>query len=336
MTCAFITVTDRSFFAGTVATVNSVIHFHPDTPIYVVHNEKNPLTATQIDQLSAGATVRVLNSEAFNRRDRYINAWELKAHAAADLSADCDVIIGIDSDCVLCSGVDEEINHARAHGSFLGGRDGDGVDYSPDYEVYGMKTPARNSRYMSTSLYFCAATPTNRKILSRWSDCCNAAVFNGRGPYPGHGDQGVLNAVLFAGNRSQNVELLPNELWSQHWVFWDTSLRFEGGRFVNESMGNLPQRAFHCGGAEKFWSREHRDRLTRTEGRAWPYIWFLALYGFGACRPRTHSPEPSENAHLARDLSLFLPQIFNIYPEARVIWDEVRPVADAISLHGNE
>ena len=40
---AFVTVTDASFFPGTLATVNSILEFHPEADIYVVSNHKDPL-----------------------------------------------------------------------------------------------------------------------------------------------------------------------------------------------------------------------------------------------------------------------------------------------------
>jgi len=324
---AFITVTDYNFFPGTLATVNSVRAFAPEADIFVVQNDKLSLSAPQCACFEGIDRVRLLPSAAFAGRGRYMNAWELKAYAMHDLCTGYDVIVGIDSDCLLCAPVDAEIVRCREQGGFLGGQDGDGAAYDASYKIYGITTPARNPRYMSTSLFFCAVNDSNRRILRRWADCCNAAVFNGTGQHPGHGDQGVLNAVLFAADRSSRVVLLDNRLWSQHWIFWDTTIEYCGGVFLNRSADGLAQRAMHCGGAEKYWVAEHRDRvLTTNPLQTYPYVWFLAMFWFGAYRNWRTDPYqilPPASHHLVEDLVNFLPQIMQVYPAARDLWDGV-------------
>jgi hypothetical protein len=183
---------------------------------------------------------------------------------------------------------------------------------------------------MSTSLYFCAVNDANVRILRRWTECCNAAIFNGSGRNPGHGDQGILNAVLFAENGAQTVNLLDNRLWSQHWVYWDSIIEARGNEFINLSAGGQRQRAFHCGGAEKFWAKEHRDRvLNENSLQTYPYVWFLAMLWFGACRNWSVDPYqylPPASHHLAEDLVHFLPQIMQIHPSARRLWNDLSDV----------
>jgi hypothetical protein len=324
---AFITVTDASFFPGTLATVASIRRWAPLADVIVVQNDKNPLTAAQAECFRDRERVRLLPSACFERDGRFINAWELKAYAACDLSGEYEVVIGIDSDCLLCSNVDAEIDRCYERGSFMGGEDGDGADYDASYGVYGFPTPARNPRYMSTSLYFCRTTPENRQILDRWARCCNSAVFNCTGAHPGHGDQGVLNAVIFGQQRTDSVELLENHLWSQHWVYWDSLIDYQDGRFVNLSAGARPQRSFHCGGVEKFWERAHRERvLAARPPNAYPYAYFLAMFWFGGGWPTRIDPRrciPSANHHLIEDLIGFLPKIVAVHPPARALWNEL-------------
>jgi hypothetical protein len=176
------------------------------------------------------------------------------------------------------------------------------VFYDETYHIYGIKEPVRNERYMSTSLYACALTEENRTMLQRWADCCDQAEFGQRGgEYPGHGDQGVLNAVLHAARGGAGVRLLDNPLWSQHWCYWDHRLRLEKGRLFNEAAGAL-QRAIHCGGTEKFWSREHFERVEQTGECTLNYAWYLALLWFGACRVRVEHLPP-QHAHLSEALA---------------------------------
>lgn len=324
---AFITVTDYEFFPGTLATVSSILEFQPNADIFVINNEKRPLTTQQAVCLRRYSRVCLLDSSRFAGNGRYIGAWELKAYAAHDLAMGYEVIAGIDSDCVLCSNVDKEVQRCFETGGFLGGQDGNGVDYDHTYRMYGIGAPTHNPHYMSTSLFFCAVNDTNQKILKKWVDCCNAAVFNNRGSYPGHGDQGVLNALLFAENGSRTIELLDNLLWSQHWVYWDSIIDYRGGVFINRSAHGKPQRAFHCGGAEKYWAKSHSDRVFEGHPlQTYPYAWFLAMLWFGPCRNWSIDPLqylPPEAHHLTADLVHFLPQIMQIYSPARKMWDEL-------------
>jgi len=337
---AFVTVTDRNFLPGTLATVSSVLEFHPQTTVYVIDNERCPLTPPQAECLRTDPRVRLLPSSMFGHSGRHVDAWELKAYAMADLAdgAGVDVLVGIDSDCLLCADVDGEMRACAASGGFLGGKDGDGAHYDESYAAYGIRTPAHNDRYMSTSLLFCATTEPNKAILRRWAECCAAAIFNGHGPYAGHGDQGVLNAVLFAAGRLPDVQLLDNPLWSQHWCYWESSIDFDRGAFVNRSAGNRRQRAFHCGGSDKFWAVEHRNRVFESHpGQMLPYAWFLAMLWFGRCRnwtvdPFQYLPPPSH--HLAGDLAHALPIILQVYPAARQRWDDISDRLIDRVLHG--
>jgi hypothetical protein len=324
---AFVTVTDQAFFPGTLATVNSIFEFDSDADIYVIVDERKPLTPPQRECFRGQRGVRLMESSQFDAPGRVLKPWELKAYACHDLCADFEVIICIDSDCLLCSEVGDVIHRCLSTQGFLGGRDGDGVCYDESYAPYGMAVPAHNPRYMSTSLMFCAVNDKNRRALRRWAECCNSAQFNGSGPHPGHGDQGVLNAVLFADGRSDEIELLDNRLWSQHWCYWDSIIDFRDGAFFNMTADGARQRSFHCGGAEKFWLRAHRDRVLNGNAlQTYSYVWFLTMLWFGACRDWSVDPYqylPPESHHLADDLAHFFPQIAQVYPRARSYWNHL-------------
>jgi hypothetical protein len=313
------TVSDRRFFPGTLATVNSVYRFHGDE--YEVVVVDNGLIEPQRKLLRDGGVRLLPAAEAAG--ERYAGPWELKAHAARALAGGCDVLVGIDSDCVLAAPIGDVVAAAAETGRWYGGKDGDGQHYGDDYGVYGIDVPAFNGRYMSTSLYVCAATPANRAALDRWSSHCDRAVFNGRGPYPGHGDQGVLNAVLYAAGRGDDVELLPNELWSQHWVYWESTIVVEDGVPINVTYDGRPQRAIHVGGTEKFWSTGHQAMLASHPKRVTNYAWFLSLLWFGRCGDWSVDPHdyiPTESHHVIGDLARHHHLIVAAWPGTRERW----------------
>ncbi len=339
-TTIFYTVTDHAFFPGTLAAVNSVLHFHDSgsTRIVVVENENHPLAPGQRELLTRHPRVRVLGSHTLVTDGRKVGPWELKAYAAAHLAAECGVLVGIDSDCLLCTPVADEIARCAQTGGFHGGRDGQGTEYAAAYRAYGIETPALNDRYMSTSLFFAATTARNREVLDEWAWRSNEAQYNGTGPCPGHGDQGVLNAILFAKNRSADVHLLDNDLWSQHWRYLETCTEWRDGVFVNRTADARVQRSFHCGGAEKFWSAAHQARVLGDNAlQAWPYAWFLSMLWLGRCQDWQLSPNewlPPASHHLAEDLARFLPMIFTVHPDARRRWDGITDAMIDFILRG--
>ncbi|HEY3898588.1 MAG TPA: hypothetical protein VGM54_08250 [Chthoniobacter sp.] len=302
----FITVTDGYFFPGTVATVHSIRAFHPTARIVVAHNHvhKRGVTAEQRAVLERAGAQWVEAAE-LAKPGRKVAAWELKAYGASDLTVHDDVLVGIDSDCVLCGPIDDIVDEAMESGAFHGGKDGAGKTYDATYAPYGMKIPSRNNCYMSTSLYVCALTEGNRAILREWAQACDQAIFGGGKVYPGHGDQGVLNAVLWARRGAAGVRPLDNRLWSQHGCYWQAPVGIRDGRLFNE-LANLLQRTLHCGGGDKFWSTKHRDRVV-NEGRQHScYAWFLALLWSGTLAAEDLSPG---DRHLVESRELFRPQV---------------------------
>ncbi len=315
---AFITVTDSWFFAGTLATVNSIFHFHPEAEVIVVETDAKPLNDTQRRLLQAGGA-RVLGSSHFAAPDRHLGPKELKTYAAFDLAREVDLIIGIDSDCVLCAPLDDVIARALETGKFLGGNDGGGRVYDARFAAYGIVPRSLNPKYMSTSLYFCPTTEDNVEVLARWTECASRAVFNHRGPFPGHGDQGVLNSLIFAMRGPETIELLENELWSQHWRYWDTEVIYRDGQFQNVQLDHRPQRSFHCGGTKKFWDRAHVKRIAATNAaQSVNYSWWLYLLWFGRCQASRLDPSaflPKRSLHLRNDLDTFFGQIQHYAPD---------------------
>ena len=318
----WLTVSDRRFFPGTLATINSILRFHPDAEIAVVESGvfNQPLSEPQRKLLLAqGITIHEANE--FAKPGRVLGAWQLKAYAACDLSDGRDLIIGIDSDAVLCSNVDDVAQMSLADGKFRGGKDGNGTGYGTNYAPYGFEVPVRNPSYMSTSLYFAPITDMNRAILEVWAACCDTAVF---GPqkekvFPGHGDQGVLNAVIYKQTRGQNLELLENHLFSQHGVYWTDVIQFEEGRVLNHTAGRQPMRGLHCGGTEKFWSPRHRERLLTTgQSQVWSYAYWLWHLWFGKATDLTIDPMqwmPEESRHLCQDLAYYYDLVEAVEPD---------------------
>lgn len=329
----WITITDRLFFPGTLAVVNSILHYHPGAQIAVVSSDQfNDGLSDLQARLLTDVGVRVYGSDHFARPGRVLGAWQLKAYAAADLACDQDMVIGIDSDAVLCSDMHDMIHAALTDGKLRGGRDGDGVNYDESYARYGFRVPARSEKYMSTSLYFVPLTKVNRVILTEWAACCNTAVFGPQAlkDYPGHGDQGVFNSVVFKHCGDDNTVLLNNHLFSQHWVYEKDVMDCEGGRLVNRTV-NQAQRVLHCGGTRKFWSVNHSQWLpVEGQNQTWSYAHWLRMLWFGVATDWSVDPAAwldSTSHHLWCDLIHYFHHIDAMAPEpVRSRWEELTDV----------
>lgn len=323
------TVSDRSFFAGTLAAVNSFQYYNKGLGADIVvissgqYNEC--LSEPQIEMLrEAGATVKLHTD--FAAEDRVLGAWQLKAYGPADLSENYDLVIGFDSDLVFCSNVADIVNESLDTGLIMGGRDGGGVAYDESYSAYGIEPNPRRTPYMSTSCYFLPVTEVTRKILRLWADRTNFAVY---GPqekkvYAGHGDQGVLNACIHVETKHANVQLLDNDTWSQHWVFEDHVLEWNGTELWNYSAKKR-MRTIHCGGSDKFWTKGCSDKRETTGGsQRWAYAHFLNML-FLAGPPWTKDPSlviPNNQHHLFADFIHYHQLIRVMEPQFRKIYED--------------
>jgi len=313
----FLTVSDHFFFPGTAATVNSIRHFHPAVDVVVVNNNRRGTGLNRAQKaFLVQRGVRVFDAQLFDQPGRWLGAWALKAYAAYDLTRNdrgsrVDVLVGIDSDCILCGPIHDVIHSASQTGQFYGGADNP-VTYDDTYRPYGIVPPAVNGKCMSTSLYVCALTAENRRVLGRWATCCgNAAFLN-----PGHFDQGTLNAVLFQQRGPAGVTLLDNHLWSQHWCYWEDTIHAEEGTLVHARL-QVPQRALHCGGPEKFWTRAHADRLSQYPSHTVNYAWFLSFLWSGEHWDWERSAEeylPEGARHLVQDVWRLRREIADVNP----------------------
>ncbi len=330
MTPLFVTVSDRRCFPGTLAAVNSLLAYHPHADLAVVSSGRfnEPLTDPQVKMLrSAGISVHPHGD--FDRPGRVPGAWQLKAYAVEDLGKERDIVILFDADLFFCGGAGDIIEQCRRDGKFRGGKDGDGSLYDASYAPYGFSTPAHNPVYMSTSCCFIPMTPENRRIVSRWSACTDHAMYGPQAEkrFPGHGDQGLLNAVIYAANRAQNIELLPNRLWSQHWTYETDVIEWDEGYLVNRSAGGARQRTVHCGGTAKFWTPEHAARR-RCGGQSqrWAYAAFLGHLFLGAASKWDIDPLmviANESAHLLGEFAHYYQLIRALRPDFGRRWADI-------------
>ena len=293
-----LTITDKNFFAGTITAVNSLLYYTQNWPkdwtldIAVVTNGEysTPLAHGQAEVfINAGYNrVTLYSHKKFEKPGRTFGAWQLKTYAAADLAAGYDLLLGFDSDLIFCSDVRDVIELSLKDGKFRGGEDGNfgaipGATYTEEYAVYGIK-PGTTAPYMSASCYFCPLNDINLQILQDWAVKTDTAMYNTQPTkiYPGHGDQGVLNAIIAATTGCKNVELLPNKLWSQHGPNFADRFIWNGESIINVDAGGAPVRTLHSCNTVKFWTTKYSPAGSKAAAvRRWCYAQFLRFLHFG-------------------------------------------------------
>lgn len=318
MKTLFLTVSDRLFYPGTLAAINSLLdNVRGDFEIHVINSGlyNVPLSQPQIDVLEEHPKVTVHHWEEFMKDNfpRTFGAWQLKAYTPYELTknSDFDLLVGFDSDLFFVGSIQPTMDRALASGKFMGGKDGDVLHYDETYAPYGFDVPTSTDKYMSSSCYFCPLTPENRAILRDWALFTDKACYGPQDEkvYPGHGDQGVLNAVIHAHNAHESVELLPNQLWSQHWTFENDVLEWDGTSLVNHSADGQNMTTVHCGGSDKFWLESHSaKRKTAGMSQRWAYAMWLRYLFMGEISPWDKDPMLvicPQSQHLFGDLVYF-------------------------------
>lgn len=272
----FMIVGDHEFFPGVLAALSSILRFHPGAKVVVVDGNavSRGFSANQTSCLLK-LGVEIVPATEFAHAGGRLGAWELKAHAAVSRAGEANILVGCDADCFLCGPMTDVLVQADQGGGFCGGTDVP-QRYDDSYAIYGFATPQNNHHYMSTSLYVCKTGDLEKEILQDWSRCCAASIFGHSGSYPGHGDQGVLNALLFKHRDQVPVRMLDNDLWSQHWVYWERPLEIRDGVLFNTTKGQ-PQRSLHGSGGEKPWQLAYKKKLAEHPQALPCYLWFLKM-----------------------------------------------------------
>jgi len=264
----FISITDQKCFLGSLLGIRSLLETHtwvsPSqiTIGYILHH-RDHIEAAQLKYLR-NLGVNVVTNEDLFVGDRYAGPWEAKTYLFRNTAMESnngDIIVLFDADLFFCRDTGSVIGSINSsHLSIAGGKDRD-IEYGPNYSIYGI-TPAKNDCYMSTSCMFLEVTDFTRDILKHAEEVTQHAEYNGQGPYKGHGDQGVINACIFAAKQKHPEAIrtlaLPDALWSHHWTAKeDIFRRTSTGMLLNLNYknGDHPIFTFHRSGPfPKPWS----------------------------------------------------------------------------------
>lgn len=264
MSFKFLNITDNTNFTGTVAGINSLLeHNNPRvTPSHITVVYRVMKNSTEEGLQIKFLKFLMVNVIVINED---IGPWELKTRFMLKLGEGLETgsrLVIFDSDLFFCNDITELLYHPS---DVLGGDDGGPTIYASDrkWGAYDIELPSVNPQYQSTSCMFVRITEATLKVLSRADYCTQHAIYNKTGSFGGHGDQGILNAVLHEYNVNHLDEpitrySIENRLISHHKTSSSDSFsRDDKGIIFNADpeLSKKPLYAFHSVSSPKLWTR---------------------------------------------------------------------------------
>lgn len=261
---AFATVSDAGYFPGLWALLNSIHAYHGlEIPAFVFDAG---LTSRQRLALASASPLRerltVLPSQA-------PGAWETKQKSLAALLPLVRTVFLLDADLVLTSAMDDVFAKA-GEGWIVSSRDGDesgDLVFDGEYARYspglvGRRMPNFNSGAL------CLDTQRHWDVCFLWGAASESGTYSALGGeplrLPGHGDQGVLVALVALLGKEKDLHLLEMSEWCDTWGThpYRISSRQEGRLEVLNAKTGRVQRLVHSSGP-KWWTPEGARDLER-------------------------------------------------------------------------
>ena len=246
--------------------INALRHYGHNEPIAIfgLELQTNQRVALQLSDVE----IHPLSST---------NPWEAKAEALCKPLFDLTTFI--DADALPVSNLTELFNFAAA-GLISGGKDQEKF-YGEEYQVYGFAEPFHNDRYFSSSIWSFDRT-VHQDILERWASIMTLKKDDN---WPGYGDQGVLNAVVCSTpGKFEQINLLPNELWSCHWTYLShLPVLINPQKVYLRNPNGQMQRSLHTPSMPKFWDPNHFKAISKN-GPIDAYVVFLKFLFEGPIR----------------------------------------------------
>lgn len=184
--------------------------------------------------------------------------WEAKQQALAECVGTARVICLIDADIVLLSRIDDVFSRAE-EGKIVAGCDGTDLPFGDEYAVYSPSLPGRICRYLNSG-FLCLDVNRHWDMVGLWAFSSSYGAYSpNRGyplAFPGHGDQGILNAILLLLRKEDECHVLPHGVWHDFRnpaSFKIVERHEDGTLIVNNCNLKQRQRILHCIGYKWWW-----------------------------------------------------------------------------------
>lgn len=276
---AFATVCDREYFPGLWALLNSVWAYHRAIiPLYVFDFN---LTSDQLAQLRGhplAPRIHPVSSFPFHSP----GTWEAKQQVFSFLLPHARCIYLLDADLVLVSKVEDVFKWAE-QGKIVSSHDGPGKYYRENFKIYGDSLPGAQSPYLNSGA-LCLDTRRHWDLSALWAFASQYSVYSPHQGHPlqlpGHGDQGVFNAIACLLQKRDYFHILPETEWCDSTI--GCSLEVESTQddgqlsVLNRKTGGT-QRVVHSSGP-KWWTEEGRVHQAKMGDKLQIFEHFYYLF----------------------------------------------------------
>jgi hypothetical protein len=262
VTRTFAVACDAAYFPGLRALANSIATYHGRAiPLFVY---QQGLAVEQIEELhNHPADIRVWNVADLPHHS--YGMWEAKQQIFAHGIGRARQVYLLDADLVLVSPVDDVFELA-ARGLIVGSSNGQEAVYDGSYAVYDPRLPGTRQPYIYSGA-LCLDVVHHWDLAGLW------AFAAGRGKYspgagaplglPGHGDQGVFNAIAGMLGKGSRYHVLADGPWcdcTQRCTLRIRSSLVCGALEVWNETTHERQRVVHSSGP-KWWTAEGARHL---------------------------------------------------------------------------
>ncbi len=259
---AFAVVCDRKYLSGLEALLNSIWAYHrSDIPVFVYHRGLRGGQLKKIGRHPAGIRLYAVKELPFSSRCMWAAKQQVFAHCLGRARS----VFLLDADVVLTSNVRRVFALAQA-GQIVSSSDGPRILFGRQYTAYGPHLPGSRQPYLNSGA-LCLDVKRHWDLAALWAFTSNyGAYLPGKGPplrLPGHGDQGLFNALAGLLNKARCYHVLPEGTWCD--ATQDCTLRitrvFPDGRLqVWNASESARQCLVHSSGP-KWWTEEGVDYL---------------------------------------------------------------------------
>ncbi|ODA32965.1 hypothetical protein A6X21_19045 [Planctopirus hydrillae] len=258
---AFAVISNSCYFPGILATLGSIYAYYGrDLRVYVVGHGLSAAERQILQSTNLGASLTLIDTEDFSNRP--IGCWEAKQQCASELVGSVKTISLLDADLILLSRIDDVFELAE-RGKIVAPLDCGSIGFNTDYDIYSSRLAGCVRPNLNTG-FVTFHTRMHWDLVALWAFTSRFGAYSpGRGmplSFPGHGDQGIFNALLCQLHKDDAVHVLPERTWTNS-VGWN---RGHGLRIVarhghqitaEHQPGGLRQRVLHSSGP-KWWTPE--------------------------------------------------------------------------------
>jgi len=279
----FAVVCDNYYYPGLRALLPSIAAYHGlAIPVFLYHRN---LSEGQLQELGRQGVELCL----FGLEELPFPApgmWEAKQQIFAHCIGRARCVYLLDADLVLVSAVDDVFELARM-GRVVSSADGGGRIFGPEYAAYSPGLVGRCQPYVNSGA-LCLDVVRHWDLAGLWAFASKYGAYSpGAGAplgLPGHGDQGVFNAVAGVLGKAPLFHVLSEGTWcdSTRGCILRIRRRHQDGRLtVWNWTERTRQRLVHSSGP-KWWTAEGATYLRQFGDKLRCFEHFLAQFGLHA------------------------------------------------------